>query len=138
MTDQINVGLIGVGFMGKAHSNAYMDLNHFFDLPFKVEMTAACGRNKERLDQFCNKFDWKSKETDFHDLIERDDIDIIDICTPNAMHYPIAISAAKNKKHIFCEKPIALDAEEAREMWEIAEENNIKHLIGFNYRRVPA
>ncbi|MDO9547157.1 MAG: Gfo/Idh/MocA family oxidoreductase [Pelolinea sp.] len=138
MKDQINVGLVGIGFMGKAHSNAYMNLNHFFDLPFKVEMTAACDSNTERLDKFCNKFDWKSKETDFHDLIERNDIDIIDICTPNAMHYPIAISAIKNKKHIICEKPIALNADEARKMWETAEENKIKHMVGFNYRRVPA
>jgi len=138
MNESINVGIVGTKFMGRAHSNAYVDAPRFFDLPRPPLMRAACGRNVSDLEAFAQQFGWQTTETSWERLVERDDIDSVDICTHNALHMPIAVAAAEAGKHIICEKPIARDAEEARQMLEAAEEAAVTHMVAFNYRRVPA
>jgi predicted dehydrogenase len=135
---EINVGIVGTKFMGRAHSNAFMDVAHFFDVPYTPVLRAACGRDAAHLTQFAAQFGWQTIETDWQRLVRRDDIDLIDICTSNATHMPIAVAAAKQGKHIFCEKPLAMNAAEARQMLDAAEEAGVTHMVAFNYRRVPA
>ncbi len=138
MAKTTNVGIVGTQFMGRAHSNAYLDVPFYYNLPAPPVMRAACDVNKADLDAFCKRFGWQTQEADWKKLVERDDIDLIDIVTPNFLHKPVAVAAAKNGKHIICEKPIAMDAGEAREMLDAARENNVRHMTAFNYRRVPA
>ncbi|NPV86187.1 MAG: Gfo/Idh/MocA family oxidoreductase [Anaerolineae bacterium] len=135
---EINVGIVGTKFMGRAHSNAYIDVPHFFDVPFKPVLKAACGRDAESLKAFARNFGWQSTETAWEKLVARDDIDLIDICTSNVTHMPIAVAAAKKGKHVLCEKPIAMNADEARRMLDAAQESGITHMVAFNYRRAPA
>jgi len=134
----IRVGMIGTRFMGRAHSNAYINVGYFFPTPLHPVLTAACGRDEINLNMFADRFGYQSTETSWERLVRRDDIDLVDICTSNATHLPIALEAAKNGKHIFCEKPLALNAHEARQMAEAAEEAGVTHMVAFNYRRVPA
>jgi predicted dehydrogenase len=138
MKKAVNVGLVGYKFMGKAHSNAYRKVGMFFDLPVTVGMRALCGREVGWLKEAAEKMGWESCETDWKVLVKRDDIDIIDITTPSNAHMEIAIAAAENGKHVFCEKPMAPTVKEAREMLAAAEKNKVKHQIGFNYRYAPA
>ena len=138
MAAEIRVGIVGTKFMGRAHSHAYLDVAHFFALPLAPIMRAACGRKQPDLDAFAQRFGWQSTETSWERLVEREDIDLVDICTSNVTHAPIAIAAAKAGKHVLCEKPIAMNAEEARRMWEAAETAGVRHMVAFNYRRVPA
>jgi predicted dehydrogenase len=136
---EINVGIIGIKFMGRAHSNAYLDVPHFFNLPRKPVMKVACGKKSvEELEAFCSQFGWQEYERDWRRLVERDDIDLVDICTSNATHMPIAIAAARRGKHVICEKPIAMNAAEARSMLDAARDAGVTHMVAFNYRRVPA
>lgn len=135
----INVGLIGTSFMGRAHSNAYKDVAAFFDLPANPDMKVACGLEPaEQLRKFSEKFGWETVETDWKRVTSRQDIDLIDICTSNATHEPIAIAAAKAGKHIICEKPTARNAGEAKRMMEAVREAGVVNMVAFNYRRVPA
>jgi predicted dehydrogenase len=138
MGETINVGIVGTQFMGRAHSNAYMDAAHFFDLPSVPVMRAACDNVTTNLKPFCQQFGWASQETSWEALIAREDIDLIDICTSNAVHMPIAVAAAQAGKHVICEKPIAMNAGEAQAMLEAAEKADVRHMVAFNYRRVPA
>lgn len=133
-----NVGLVGYKFMGKAHANAYARLPMFFDTSYGVCRKAICGREEEWVKDSAVKFGFEGVETDWKNLVKRDDIDIIDITAPSNFHKDIAIEAAKNGKHIFCEKPLALTVGDAREMLEAAEKAGVKHQIGFNYRFAPA
>lgn len=135
---QIRVGMIGYKFMGKAHSNAYRTLPMFFPDAVKPEMKAICGRDEAGVSQAAEQFGWESYETDWKKLIERDDIDLIDINAPSNAHKEIAIAAAKAGKHVFCEKPLALTLADSREMLEAAESAGITHMVGFNYRFAPA
>ena len=135
---KINVGIVGTKFMGRAHSNAFLDVAHYFSLPAEPVRRAACGVDEAALKDFAQNFGWQTTETSWQRLVERDDIDLIDICTSNATHMPIALAAAKKGKHIICEKPLAMNAAEARQMLDAAEENGITHMVAFNYRRVPA
>ena len=135
---EMNVAIIGYKFMGKAHSNAWKNVTHFFDVPIKPVLKIACGRNQEAVQAFADNWGWEEIETDWQKVVERDDIDIIDISTPPALHYPIALAAAKAGKHIFCEKPIALNAEEALKMHQAAEEAGVVNYLNHNYRRCPA
>ncbi len=132
---EINVGIVGTQFMGRAHSNAFMDVAHYFDLPAPPVMRAACDIQAQNLPNFMQKFGWLSSETDYHRLVQRDDIDLIDICTANSSHKPIAVAAAKAGKHIICEKPMSA---EAREMLDAVQEAGVRNMVAFNYRRVPA
>ena len=138
MNKTINIGIVGTQFMGRAHSNAWMDVDKFYDLPARPVMKAACDNVAENLEPFCERFGWQSQETDWKKLIARNDIDVIDICTSNNVHMPIAVAAAKAGKHIICEKPVAMNAAEAKAMLDAAQSAGVKHMVAFNYRRVPA
>jgi len=138
MSEEINVGIVGTKFMGRAHSNAFMDVSHFFDLPVSPVLRAACGRNAADLEAFARRFGWQTTETSWERLVARDDVDLVDICTSNVTHMPIAVAAARAGKHVFCEKPIAMNAGEARRMLDAAREADVRHMVAFNYRRVPA
>jgi predicted dehydrogenase len=135
---KLNVGIIGYKFMGKAHSNAWKKAPYFFDLNAELVLKVACGRYEASLKEFADRWGWEEIETDWHNVIARDDIDIIDIVVPTALHHEIAIEAAKAGKHLFCEKPMALSYDQAKEMYEIAESNSVKHYLNHNYRRCPA
>ncbi|PKG22794.1 Gfo/Idh/MocA family protein [Niallia nealsonii] len=134
----IKVGMIGYKFMGKAHSHAYRDIPLFFPKTIHPEMKMICGRNKDGVALASKQFGWGEYTTDWKSLLERDDIDLIDINAPSDAHKEIAIAAAQAGKHIFCEKPLALTLKDSREMLEIVEKAGVKHMVGFNYRFAPA
>lgn len=138
MKDTLNFGLIGYKFMGKAHSNALKKVEMFFNSSANIGMKAICGRDETWVKEAADKFGWEGYETSWKKLIQRDDIDVIDITAPSNFHKEIAIAAAENKKHIFCEKPLALNLKDAREMLAATVKNGVKHQVGFNYRFVPA
>jgi len=130
--------MIGYGFMGKAHSNAWRQAPHFFPMKAGIEMHTICGRKAEALEAARVKFGWKNAETDWRKVVNSPDIDIIDIGTSNLTHAEIGIAAAKAGKHIFCEKPLAMNVADAKEMVAAARKAGVKTMVGFNYRRVPA
>ena len=134
----LNIGIIGYKFMGKAHSNAWKSAPFFFDLDVQPVMKVACGRHEGPLKEFAARWGWQDIETDWRKVVKRDDVDIIDISVPQHLHYEIAIEAAKAGKHIFCEKPLAVSYEQAKEMYAVSEENGVKHYLNHNYRRCPA
>jgi predicted dehydrogenase len=134
----LNIGMIGYGFMGRAHSNAYRKVNNFFDLKHRPVLKAACARNKEKAKAFADKWGYESVETDWQRLLIRPDIDAIDICTPNNLHKEIALAAAKAGKMILCEKPLAMNTQEGAEMVRAVEDAGVKNMVWYNYRRVPA
>jgi predicted dehydrogenase len=124
--------------MGKAHSNAWKNAPNFFDLPVKPVLKVACGRHEGPLREFANTWGWAEIETDWRQVIERADIDIVDISVPQGLHHDIAVAAAKAGKHIFCEKPMALSLAQAQEMYQAAQEAGVVHYLNHNYRRCPA
>ncbi|WP_224752809.1 Gfo/Idh/MocA family protein [Metabacillus arenae] len=130
--------MVGYKFMGKAHSHAYRDASFFFDTEVEPVMQAICGRNEEGVKQAAQKMGWLSFETDWRKLINRDDIDLIDIVTPNNSHAEIAIAAAEAGKHVYCEKPLAFNLEQSKRMLEAVQKNNVLHMINYNYRFAPA
>ena len=138
MNKEINIGIIGTKFMGRAHSNAYIDAPYFFDLPLVPVLRAACDLNVPDLQAFAKRFGWQTTETSWERLLGREDIGLVDICTPNATHCPIAVAAAKAGKHIICEKPMAMNAGESRRMLDAARAAGVRHMVAFNYRRAPA
>jgi len=135
---ELRIGMIGYGFMGKAHSNAYAQANHFFPSETKPVMKALCARNAEKAKTFAATWGYESIETDWRKLLERSDIDAVDICTPNNIHKEIAIAAAKAGKMILCEKPLAMNVAEGEEMCEAVEKAGVANMVWYNYRRVPA
>ena len=135
---EIRIGMVGYQFMGKAHSHAYRDLPFYFDTKLKPIQKAISGRNESGVKEAAEKMGWESYETDWRRLIEREDIDVIDIVTPNHTHAEIAIAAAEAGKHIITEKPLALTLEEAKQMYDAVQENNVTHMICHNYRFAPA
>lgn len=134
----LNVGLIGYGFMGRAHANAYAKVNHFFDLPFRPVLKAACARSLDKVKPFAEQWGFESVETDWRKLMARKDIDLIDICTPNNTHAEIAIAAAEAGKMILCEKPLAMNGPEGLKMVEAVEKAKVPNMVWYNYRRIPA
>ena len=118
MAKPLNVGLIGYGFMGRAHSNAYRKVTHFFNLDYHPVLKAVCARSRDKAQAFANQWGYESVETDWRKLVERPDIDLIDICTPNNTHAEIAIAAAQAGKWILCEKPLAMNGPEGLRMVE--------------------
>jgi predicted dehydrogenase len=133
--------MVGYAFMGAAHSHAWRTAPRFFDLPLAPQLTAVAGRNEEGVRAAAAKFGWDSVETDWRRLIERDDIDLIDICTPGNTHAEIAIAALEAGKHVLCEKPLANSVEEAEKMTAVARavaDRGILSMCGFSYRRTPA
>jgi predicted dehydrogenase len=138
MTKPLNIAVIGYGFMGRTHSNAYCQVNHFFDLPYRPVLKVACGRDASKITPFAEKWGYESVETNWKKLLERSDIDLVDICTPNNLHAEIAIAAAKAGKMILCEKPLAMTGPEALKMVEAVEKAKVPNMVWYNYRRVPA
>ncbi len=134
----LRIGMIGYGFMGRAHSNAYAKVNHFFDLEYRPVLTAACARNAEAVQAFADTWGYASLETDWRKLIARPDVDAIDICVPNHLHREIAVAAAAAGKAILCEKPLAMNAQEGEEMCRAVEAAGVPNMVWYNYRRVPA
>ena len=138
MARPLNIGMIGYGFMGRAHSNAYSQVNHFFDLQYRPVLKAICARDEAKAKAFAATWGYESVETDWRKLITRKDIDAIDICTPNNMHREIALAAAAAGKTILCEKPLAMNSQEGAEMVAAVERAGVANMVWYNYRRVPA
>jgi predicted dehydrogenase len=139
MTKPLNIGMIGYGFMGRAHTNGYKRVGDFFpELQYRPVLKAACARNKEKIQQFADQWGYESIETDWKALIARKDIDAVDICVPNNLHKEMAIAAAKAGKMILCEKPIAMNTAEGEEMCQAVEKAGVANTVWYNYRRVPA
>jgi predicted dehydrogenase len=134
----LNIGMIGYGFMGRAHSNAYKRVNDFFDLEYRPILKAACARDATKAKGFAEKWGYESVETDWKALLARKDIDAVDICTPNNLHKEISIAAARAGKMILCEKPLAMNAAEGEEMCKAVEAAKVPNMVWYNYRRVPA
>lgn len=135
----IRIGLIGTGLMGRIHTNGYKRLTDFFpEYEYAPVLQACCSRNPERAQAFADQWGYKSIETDWRKIIARDDIDAVDICTPNDKHAEIAIAAAAAGKMILCEKPLARTVEEAEEMLKAVEAAGVKNTVWYNYRRIPA
>ncbi len=138
MPKPFNLGMIGYGFMGRAHSNAYRKVNNFFDLEYRPVLKAVCARDEKNAQAFAEKWGYESVETDWRKLLARKDIDAVDICTPNNLHKEIAIAAAQAGKAILCEKPLAMNAAEGEEMVAAVEKAGVPNIVWYNYRRVPA
>src|SRR5216683_2494776 len=132
----MNVAMVGTGFIARAHSNAFHQVGHFFDVPFALCTKVVCGRDPSRLEAFARQWEWQETAGDWESVVGRSDIDIVDIAAPNALHAPIAIAAARAGKIVFCEKPLALSVAEAEVMAETVGKR--PNLVWFNYRRVPA
>ena len=136
---EIRVALIGHKFMGVAHANAYRNAAMWTDIPAKIVMKCVCAEDtRENLQEFADKFGWESIETDWRKAVSRDDIDLVSIAAPNVLHKQIAIEAAKQGKHILCEKPLANNLDEAREMLKAVEEADVKNCCGYSYRFTPS
>ncbi len=138
MAKQLRVGMIGYGFMGRTHSNAYKRLNDFFPVEHRPVLKAVCARNREKAQAFADNWGYERVETDWRRLIEADDIDLIDIGAPNHVHKEIALAAAAAGKMILCEKPLAMTVAEGEEMAAAVEKAGVPNMVWFNYRRVPS
>ena len=138
MMKTLNIGLIGYGFMGRTHSNAFLQAPRFFDLPCRPVLKAVAARNESRVKAFAANWGYESYETDWRALIDRKDIDVIDIASPNDTHQEIAVAAAKAGKMVMCEKPLGRTAAEAEAMVAAVESAGVPNTVWYNYRRVPA
>lgn len=138
MSKTLNVGMIGYGFMARAHSNAWANVAHFFDTGYRPVLKAASARNASKLRHFAEMWGYESVESDWRTLIARKDIDAVDICVPNDMHAEIAIAAALAGKMVLCEKPLARSEAEGAPMVEAVEKAGVPNMVWYNYRRVPA
>src|SRR5450631_2281341 len=134
----LRVGLVGYGFMGRTHSNAYRQVNAFFDAGYRPQLTAVCGRDNHKAKQFAARWGFDSVETEWKALVAREDIDLIDIASPNDTHAEVAIAAAQAGKMVLCEKPLGRTAEEAKTMVDAVEKAKVPNMVWYNYRRVPA
>ena len=135
---KLNVGLIGYGFMGRTHSNAFRQVNKFFSLGYEPVLKAVCARDEAKVKAFAENWGYETYETDWRKLIARPDIDLIDIATPNNSHAEIAIAAAKAGKMILCEKPLSMDGKQGAQMVKAIEKAGVPNMVWYNYRRVPA
>jgi len=135
---KLNIGLVGYGFMGRTHSNAFLQAPRFFDLPRTPVLKAVAARNEARVKAFAHNWGYESYVTDWRDLVNRKDIDLIDIASPNDTHHDIAIAAAKAGKMVMCEKPLGRNAREAEAMTAAVEAAGVPNTVWYNYRRVPA
>ena len=134
----VNIALIGYKFMGKAHSNAYRQVSHFFPGKLTPRMKVICGRDRAGAEAAAKQFGWEEVETDWRRVIERKDIDVVDISTPGNLHHEMGVAAAQAGKHIICEKPLANTLADAKEMLRAVEKAGVKHMIMHNYRKIPA
>ena len=137
-TKKLNIGLVGYGFMGRTHSNAYRSVRNFFDVPYEPVLKAVCARNPERARAFADTWGYESIESDWRSLVKRADIDLVDIASPNNTHAEIAVAAAEAGKMVLCEKPLGRNAAEAKAMVDAVEKAGVPNMVWYNYRRVPA
>ena len=138
---RLGIGMVGYAFMGAAHSQGWRNARSFFDPALTPALVAIGGRNEAAAADVARRFDWRHVETDWRALVARDDVDLVDICTPGDTHAEIAIAALEAGKHVLCEKPLANTVAEARAMAAAAAEaraHGIRSMVGFTYRRVPA
>lgn len=136
---ELRIGLVGRGLMGRTHSNGYKRIGDFFpELEYRPVLKAVCSRSEDKVREFADQWGYESYETDWKALIARDDIDAVDICTPNNTHSEIAIAAAEAGKMVLCEKPLARTLAEAQPMVDAIEKAGVKNTVWYNYRRVPA
>jgi len=136
--NKLNIAMIGYGFMGRAHSNAWRQVRSFFDAPYEPVLKVICGRNETEVKRVAEHFEWREYATEWEEVVTRNDIDVVDICSPGYTHAPIALAAAKAGKILFCEKPLANSLAEAEEMLKAAQDHASVHMICHNYRRAPA
>jgi len=135
----LRIGLVGTGFMGRTHTNGYKRVNDFFpQLGYHPVLKAVCARTKDKVQAFADQWGYESTETDWKALVARNDIDAIDICTPNDTHAEIAMAVAKAGKMVLCEKPLARNVAEAKQMVDVIDKANVKNTVWYNYRRLPA
>ncbi len=134
----VNVALIGYAFMGKAHSNAWRQVQAFFQPPLRPRMKVICGRDRHKVEAAARRYGWEETATDWSEVVRRPDVDVVDICTPGDSHHAIALAAAEAGKTILCEKPLANTLEQAEEMLEAVRRAGVTHMICHNYRKVPA
>src|SRR3954447_1795800 len=135
---KLNIGMIGYGFMGRTHSNAFSQVNHFFDVPYQPVLKTVCARNGERAQAFASRWGYESIESDWRKVVESPDIDLIDIASPNDTHAEIAIAAAKAGKMVMCEKPLGRNVAESEAMVKAVKDAGVANTVWYNYRRVPA
>lgn len=133
---KLRLAMIGPGFIGKVHSNAFRQVGHFFDVPYELQLKVICGRNRDKLQTAAAQWGWDEVETDWQAVVNSKDIDAIDIAVPNALHAPIAVAAAEAGKMVLCEKPLAVSLQEAKNMAHAG--RRVPNLVWFNYRRLPA
>ncbi|RLS60086.1 MAG: gfo/Idh/MocA family oxidoreductase [Planctomycetota bacterium] len=138
MSKPLRIGMIGYGFMGRAHSNGYKRVNDFFDLEYHPVLKAVAARDVAKAKDFADRWGYERVESDWKKLVAADDIDVIDICTPNNLHAEIALEAAKHGKAILCEKPLSMDAAEGEKMVIAVEKAGVPNMVWYNYRRIPA
>ena len=139
--DVLGIGMVGYAFMGRAHSQAWRNVASFFELPRRPRMAAICGRDREAVAAAAARLGWPAWETDWKRLVQRDDVDLVDVCTPGSSHAEISIAALEAGRHVLCEKPLANTVEEARAMAAAAERvaaQGVRAMVGFNFRRAPA
>ena len=137
----LGIGMVGYAFMGRAHSQAWRNVASFFDLPLRPRMAAICGRGQAAVAAAAAGLGWPAWETDWKRLVQRDDVELVDVCTPGSSHAEISIAALEAGRHVLCEKPLANTVEEARAMAAAAERaatGGVRAMVGFNFRRVPA
>ena len=135
---KINVGMVGYGFMGRTHSNAFLKAGRFFDLPFQPVLKTICARNSDRAKAFAENWGYESTETDWRRMVESPEIDLVDIASPNDTHLEIAVAAARAGKIVMCEKPLGRSAHESEQMVKAVEAAGVANMVWYNYRRVPA
>jgi len=138
MPKPLRIGMIGYGFMARAHSNAYRKVNQFFPLEYAPVLKAVCGRSGDKAQEFATNWGYEDVETDWRKLVQRDDIDVVDICVPNNLHKEIAIAVAEAGKIVLCEKPLAMNSAEGAEMCAAVEKAGVPNMVWYNYRRIPA
>lgn len=139
MSEPLRIGMVGYGLMGRAHTNAYKRVGDFFqDLAYRPVLQAACGRDEDQVKSFAELWGYASHETDWRRMVQRDDIDAIDICVPNNLHKEIAIAAAAAGKMVLCEKPLAMNVEDGKAMCQAVETAGVANMVWYNYRRIPA
>src|SRR5271165_5319438 len=135
---KLNIGMVGYGFMGRTHSNAFRKVCNFFDLPYQPVLKTLCARNAERAKAFAATWGYESIETDWRKLVESPEIDLVDIASPNDTHQEIAVAAAKAGKMVMCEKPLGRNAAESEAMVQAVRAARVLNMVWYNYRRVPA
>lgn len=138
MNQELRIGMIGSKFMGRAHSNAWKKAGLFFEIPLQPVLQIVCARQQNALHEFAQQWGWHRTETDWKKVVSSPDVDVVDIALPQHLHYEVAIAAAREGKHIFCEKPLAMNTSQAEEMLRVCEQNKVVHYLNHNYRRTPA